>query len=377
MSTLTNSPHILLALSRYDYRIHRSIAKFAAKNNWHLNCEMAITGRLPKDWQGDGIITMLSDNEELIDFVLNSNVPIVDLSIMRDDIPAHRVTADNPSIGKLAGEYFLARGYRHFAFYATTHNKVPGIRRDHYFQTVQKHAQTILDWSISGTKDDWEQKISTLKQHLLASPLPIAVFAANDPDASIVLDACLKADLKVPEQVAILGVDNNTLITESLQVPLSSINHDVERLGYEGAQLLQQLILKKNVDNTVKQILPTGITTRRSTDYLAVNDELVKNALNYMELHYSNAKFSVDKIAEYCQVSRRTLDKRFKTQLDHSTHVELNNMRLRAANKLLIESQQSVLQISNDCGFNTPQYFNLIFRQHIGITPLAYRKKFQ
>ncbi len=110
---------------------------------------------------------------------------------------------------------------------------------------------------------------------------------------------------------------------------------------------------------------------------MAVNDELVKIALNYIELHYNNAKFSVDKIAEYCQVSRRTLDKKFKTQLGHSTHVELNNMRLRAANKLLIESQQSVLQISNDCGFNTPQYFNLIFRQHMGITPLAYRKKFQ
>lgn len=377
MSTLTNSPHILLALSRYDYRTHRGIAKFAAQNNWHLNCEMAITGKLPKDWQGDGIVTMLSDNDELVDFVVKSHVPFVDLSIMRDDIPAHRVIADNKTIGELAGEYFLARGYRHFAFYATTHTKVSFIRRDNYFQTVKKHAQTLLDWSIDRTKDDWEQKITTLKNHLLTAPLPIAIFAMNDPDASIALDACLKADLKVPEQVAILGVDNNELITESLQVPLSSINHDVERLGYEGAQLLQQLLLNQSVDSTIKHILPTGITTRRSTDYLAVNDELVKIALNYMEEHYSNAKFSVDKIAEHCDVSRRTLDKKFKSQLGHSIHVEINNMRMRAANKMLIESELSVLQIANDCGFNTPQYFNLIFRQHMGITPLAYRKKFQ
>ena len=371
------TPHVLLALSRYDYRTHRGIARFAAKNNWHLNCEMAITGKLPKDWQGDGIVTMLSDNEELIKLVTTANVPFVDLSIMRDDIKAHRVIADNHSIGRLAGEYFIVRGYRHFAFFSTTNENVANVRRDIFFDTIKHRAISILDWGLKNTESHWEDKKAILTRHLLQAPLPIAIFTARDLDASITLDACLQANLKVPEDVAILGVDNNDLITESLQVPLSSVNHDVERLGYEGAQLLHRLMLGESVSDNIQLILPTGITTRKSTDYLAVSDKLVEKTLNFIAVNFNNAKLTIDKIVEQINISRRSLDKKFKLELGHSIHTELNNMRLRAATKALIETQTAVVTIAEQCGFNTAQYFNLIFREHTQLTPLAYRKKFQ
>lgn len=374
---MNKHPHVLLALSRYDYRTHRGVAKFAAKNNWHLNGEIAITGKLPKDWQGDAIITMLSDNDDLVNFVLNANVPFVDLSIMRDDIDAPRVTADNPAIGILAGEYFLQRGYKHYAFYATTSDKVAEVRRNSFFISVSKFSETLNDWGINDNKDDWESKISTLKAQLLSAQLPLALFAARDIDASIALDACIQANLNVPEQVAILGVDNNELITESLQVPLSSINHDVERLGYEGASLLNRILNGESTDNPTQLILPTGVTTRRSTDYLAVNDELVKKALSFMKLKFTQAKFALDEISDHCLVSRKTLDSRFNSALGHSIHTELNNMRMRGAVAALIETNTPVIEVSNTYGFNTPQYFNSRFKTQFGVTPIAYRKKYQ
>lgn len=374
---MTKSPHVLLALSRYDYRTHRGVAKFAAKHNWHLNCEMAITGKIPKDWQGDGIVTLLSDNHELVNYVTRADVPFVDLSIMRDDIEALRVTADNDAIGKLAGEYFLQRGYKNYAFYATTTDKVARIRRDNFFEQVNAFANTISDWGIGENEKDWESKISILKNQLLSASLPLALFAARDLDASIALDACIQANLNVPEQVAILGVDNNELITDSLQVPLSSINHDVERLGYEGASLLNSILNGESTDNHTQLILPTGVTTRRSTDYLAVNDEIVKKALTFMKLKFTQAKFALDEISDHCLVSRKTLDSRFNNALGHSIHTELNNMRMRSAVSALIETNTPVIDISNTYGFNTPQYFNSRFKTQFGVTPVAYRKKYQ
>ena len=370
-------PNILLALSRYDYRTHRGVAKFAAQHNWHLNCEMAISGHIPYGWQGDGIVSLLSNNNDVVDFVKNANVPFIDLSILREDIIAPRVTADNTTIGEIAAQYFLARGYKHFAFFSTTDDKVAATRKNGFFSLLKNSALSLHDWTMKNTQGSWSDKNKLMRQHLHSANFPLAIFSTRDLDASIILEACISENLHVPDQVAILGVDNNELITNSLQVPLSSVNHNVESLGYEGAKLLHRILQGEQLPSVSQTISPKGVTTRRSTDCLAVNDTEVKHALNHMKENFHNKYYSVEKASEVCNLTRRTLDNKFKHELGHSMHNELQKMRMRAANDMLIHTNKSILQIAQECGFNTAQYFNQYFKQQHGITPLLYRKQYE
>ncbi|AWB65853.1 hypothetical protein C2869_05095 [Saccharobesus litoralis] len=368
---------ILLALSRYDYRTHRGVANFAAQHNWHLNCEMAINGNIPHGWKGDGIVSLLTDNNAVVDFVTHAGVPFVDLSILREDVIAPRVVADNHAIGTLAGEHFLSKSYKHFAYFSATDDKVATARKNAFFSCINDQALSISDWTMRNTQGSWADKTNRLVQHLKQAHYPTAIMATRDLDASMVLEACINHNIQVPEQIAIIGVDNNKLITNSIQVPLSSVNHNVERLGYEGAKLLQQILQGETPPRKNKLIMPQGVTTRRSTDCLAVNDSIVKQALGLMQQHFVNKHYSVERAAEACGVTRRTLDSKFKQELGHSVHTELQNMRMRAAKETLIHGHHSIFKIAEQCGFNTAQYFNHTFKQTYGKTPLNFRKQYQ
>ncbi|TQV78821.1 helix-turn-helix domain-containing protein [Exilibacterium tricleocarpae] len=377
---MTTAKHlnVLLALSRYDHRTHKGVAQFAAKHNWHLNCEMAITGRPPGNWRGDGILALLTEDQEVVDYVLGAQVPFVDISVIRRDIAAPRVCADNNRIGSLAAEYYLDKGFRHFAFFSTTSDRVSQLRRDSFFATAGSRAHSTVDWSIPAPSRSGNLN-RTLTDHLRSNPQPLALFAARDIDASMVLDACIQAEVDVPNQIAILGVDNNELITNSLRVPLSSVNHDVEALGYAGAQLLQGIMVAagghRHNTETPRLIPPKGITSRLSTDCLAVTQPLVRTALQQLNRHFSNCHYTVVQAAEHCRVTRRHLDALFNAELGHSMHAELTGIRLRAAKRALVTSNDTVAQISAACGFARPQYFNNSFRKIVAETPLGYRRR--
>lgn len=382
-TNFSNNPkhlHILLALSRYDHRTHKGVADFAAKNNWHLNCEMAITGKPPKNWKGDGILTLLSNNQEVVDFVVNANTPFVDISSLRIDINAPRVSADNATIGKIAAEYFVDKGFRHFAFFSTTRDRVALARRNAYFEAAADRALSFSDWTldeVDGEQDYREHLLKCIRE----SEQSLALFASRDIEASIALDVCLEAGLSVPDQIAILGVDNNELITNAQEVPLSSVNHNVEALGYAGAELLHKIITE-GVDESqqgsrfdTRLIRPSGITSRRSTDSFAVDNSWVKTALLDINARYNEHNYSVLRAAEACGVSRRHLDDLFKKEIGHSMHAELTKIRLKTAKTAITTTRQTIEKISDSCGFTRVQYFNKCFRAAYGMTPSKYRKE--
>lgn len=183
----------------------------------------------------------------------------------------------------------------------------------------------------------------------------------------------------MPDQIAILGVDNNDLITESLQVPLSSVNHNVEALGYKGAELLHKIMCHpediRSLTKETQLVRPSGISSRLSTDCLAVNNNVVRVALKELNAHFTHNNYSVCQTAEACKMSRRHLDNLFKLELGHSIHTELIKIRLRTAQQALLTTNDSVASISEYCGFTRVQYFNKCFREHTGLTPLAFRKR--
>ncbi len=368
--------NVLLALGSYDHRIHRGVARFAGEHHWHLNSEMCRSGRLPRGWSGEGILTALDVQPDLVRFVRAATVPIVDLSLNRQDIPLPRVVGDHRRIGRQAAEHFLERGFRHFAWHANDARAVAELRRRGFADTLARAglACEAWIWRPGGRRpsDQWRAKSRWLAQRLQALPKPAAVFAFRDADAANVLDACLEGGLAVPEEIAILGVDDNELVCESVRIPLSSVQHDLEGLGYHGAALLDRLMRGQPAPAQPELIPPKGITARRSTDVLAVHHEPSRRALGFLRENYSR-NVGVADVAQSSGLARRRLEQAFRQQVGRTIHQELARVRLAKVKELLLETKLPVAEIARRTGFTTPQYLNLVFRKATGLPPRRFR----
>lgn len=368
--------NVLLALGRYNPKMHRGVAHFAGQHNWHLNAEMAYSGQLPLGWSGDGILTLLDVQPELIEFVRAARVPVVDLSVIRQDVDLPRVAGDHYLIGSLAAEHFIERGFRHFAWFSLFNDAVAQLRLRGFSETLARAGAACELWFFEPRpgerRDEWTDKCDFLEDRLKIVPKPAAVFAFCDIDAANVLDACANVGLAVPEEVAILGTDNNELICESVRVPLSSVNHDLETVGYEGAVLLHGLMHGARPPRRVKLIPPKAITVRQSTEVLAINHEPTRRALQFLQENYRQ-RIGAEEVAAACGMSRRTLDQSFHQHLGRSISDQLAALRLIRAKELLLGTSLSAAGVAAETGFNTPQYFNNVFRRAAGLTPRRFR----
>lgn len=371
---------VLLALGRYNPKMHRGVARFAGQHNWHINAEMAYFGQLPHGWKGDGIITLLDVQEEIIDFVLAARVPVVDLSVIREDVPLPRVVGDHRLVGCLAAEHFLERGFRHFAWFSTMDDAVSRLRLAGFRQTLARAGFACESWLFQRRplerRNEWAAKCAFLERRLKAMPKPAAVFAFHDADASNVLDACADAALAVPEEVAILGTDNNELICESARVPLSSVNHDLEGVGYEGAALLHRLMLGGRPPKRPRLIEPKGVTVRRSTNVLAINYQPARQALQSLLKNYQKRTVIDDAVAA-SGLSRRNLERAFRQHVGRSLSEQLATLRLSRAKDFLLQTKLSATDIAAQVGFTTPQYFSNTFHKAFGVTPRRFRLRHQ
>lgn len=379
-------PVVLLALGSYQHETHRGIARYAREHGWHLVAEMAYGGVIPRGWEGDGILTALTERDELTQFVMSTGTPAVDLNMVRADVPLPRVVGDHEAIGRLAAMHFIERGFEHFAWYSVHDNRTAVDRRTGFLRTLNDEGLNInqcksLIWSSTKKRgqpisdNDWTERRDWLIREITASPKPIAVFAYNDYQASHIINACLHAGLNIPEEVAVVGVDNDELACEGLPVPLSSVKHDLDSRGYQGAALLAERM--KNPDQPIPEpirIKPTGVITRKSSDILALSDPQVAKALRYIWDHFQKP-LNVSEIVKATDISRRTLEKAFNKQLGRSILDEILRRRLQRVKELLAHSDFTMRQIAEQSGFATPQYLHQVFRKHEDTTPGEYRRQ--
>ena len=383
---MTHQPVILLALGSYQHETHRGVARYAREKGWHLVAEMAYGGDIPRGWEGDGIITALTEREELTDFVLSTGVPTVDLNMVRADIPLPRVVGDHEAIGKLAAMHFIERGFEHFAWYAVHENRTALERRTGFLKALNDEGLNInqcknLIWAEGKTQGtlvadkDWTERRDWLIRAMQESPKPLAVFAYNDYQASHIINAALHAGMSIPEEVAVLGVDNDELACDCLPVPLSSVKHDLEGRGYQGAALLDEHM--NNPDAPIPdpvRVEPSGVVTRKSSDILALPDPQVSRALRYIWDNF-HRPLNIGEVVEATEVSRRTLEKAFSRHLNRSILEEIQRVRLQRVKELLAHTDFSMKQIAAQAGFASPQYLHQVFRQHEGVTPGDYRTR--
>jgi LacI family transcriptional regulator len=369
----TRGRDILLALGWYYPEIHRGVARFARDHLWHVTFDF--DDPIPSRWRGDGILTLIGAQAGLWRRLRGKKVPIVDLAESRPEIPLPRVTMDNAAIARLAAEYFLDRGFRQFAFVHRWEMGVSRRRRDHFCAAIAQRGYPcrVLSWQQArgSSPDTREQRTRWLAGNLQNIPKPLAVFA-RDNEAVEVLEACFSAGLDVPDQVAVLGVDNTETVCDCLRVPLSSIDNNLEQVGYEGAALLHRLMQGKKPPSSPIYIPPIGIVERRSTNTLATEHPGVAVALRFIRENAEQQIGMVD-IVKHVAMSRSGLEKAFREHYVRAPIEQLRHTRLELAKRMLRETDEKMAVVARKSGFQTPQQLCRVFRQQLGVTPKKYR----
>jgi LacI family transcriptional regulator len=371
-------PCILLALGWYSAAIHRGIARYARQAGWVLDLTMTRHGLAPRSWRGDGIICLLHWEAELYDFIKKTAKPVVNIGDVRlPGIP--NVHADNAAVGVMAAEHFIERGFRDAAFFRRSNSPAAQARCDAFRARIEKSGGTfhLIDWLTrnKGRREHAERElIGWLGRQLERLPKPLAVFSEHDEVLIEVLYACQERGIPVPEQIAVLGVDDDKLRCEFAPIPLSSIDNNQEMEGYEAAALLDRLLHGEPKPDAPVLVQPVGITTRLSTDILAVKHPHVASALLHIWQNYTKP-INAKTVAATVPISYRRLHDAFLENVGRTIADEITWKRMEKAQKILMETDRKACDVAAECGFPNDDRMGRIFKRELGMTPMEYRQR--
>jgi LacI family transcriptional regulator len=374
-----NPRRVLLVLGWYDYRLHRGIEKYAQEHRWHLSEDLAREKVIPWGWEGDGILAWLGAGDDLADFVVQAKKPTVDFSYRRPQLKFPRVLADHARCAQLVADHYLARGFTHFMYYSDVNNWAFEETGRGFVQAVE-HAGYGCIWlrwhkspAFTSGKHQWKRKRDWLAARLKQAPKPVAVFAATDGRALDVLESCESAGLRVPEQVSIIGMDNSLLAVEAMKTPISSVDTNLESVGYRGAALLDELMNGGRPPKEPVRIQPAGLIARKSSDILAVNHDGIARSLRHMWEHF-HEPIGVDDLARVAAMSRRGFHQAFVEHIGRPPGHELHRIRIERAKALLALSDHKTETVAEMCGYGNSNSFWVAFRQATGVSPKKYRE---
>ena len=369
---------LVLFGTRYNHLFHRGIAAYARQTIWHLSVWMHPDSQpFPAMGSVDGVLVADDFPERVLRPLLDSGVPGVSLIARSDGLEFAQVAGDNFGIGQMAGEHFRERGFKNYAYFGPSDALWSSLRRDGFRQAVAEPAETFAEIRALPTPGraplQWAEEKRALCTQIAALPRPCALFCVSDPLACRVLDACLELGLKVPEEMAILGVDDDPLYCESVAVPISSGRHDVATVGVRAAQQLERL-MNGGEFLEAERIAPLGIAVRRSTDHYAAEDPAVLVALHFMDENYAK-NIGVADVATATGRSLRTLQSLFRKELHESVVERITRTRLAKAKEWLERSSIPVAEVAARTGFSSSGYFHRVFKSRFGCTPAQFAKQ--
>lgn len=374
----TRQKRVLIALGWYDYRLHRGIEKYAQEHGWYLSANLAREKVIPWGWDGNGILAWLGAGDDLAEFVVRARKPTVDFSFRRPHLKFPRVLEDHVHAAHLVAEHFLSRGFSNFMFYSDADNWSYEERGQGFIDALKAsgHVCAWLRWHQSveyrTDRDQWRRKRIWLASRLRKAPKPLGVFAANDEQALDILETCESIGLPVPEQVAVVGAENYLLAADAMHTPISSVDTNLEMLGYRGAALLDQVMNGKLPPKVPVRIPAAGLVIRKSSDILAVNHKGVARSLRFIWDH-SHEPISVKDLVGVAAMSRRGLHKAFLEHLGRTPGAELHRVRIERAKKLLGEPGHKMETLAGMCGYQSANSFCVAFKQATGMSPKQYR----
>ena len=383
MAKLANSmPHVAILLES-TYATHtqilRGILRFTQLHTpWTLDVRMGRAGEPTSfdagKWNVDGVIANRIP-PELSALIRRHRTPTVVMNDIGSEVrPIARVLFDNAAIARLAADALAGAGFQNFAFVGERSGIHWSVEREQSFAAeIARRGFPCRVYQID--RDGGAEDNRHLQEWLLALPRPTALFAAYDIRARQVLDACHAAGLAVPDDIAILGVDDDEVICETATPALSSIPLSMEDAGFRAAELLDRVMATRRRPRRATDIIVTGtqVVARRSTARDAVADALVRRCRALIEANVGRS-FNVADLVASLGVSRRTLETRFRAATGRSLNAEITDLRIRRAKTMLAKSSMSQAAIAAACGFCDASHLNVIFRRHCGAPPSAFRE---
>ena len=371
---------VLLALGWYDYRLHQGIEKYAQEHGWHLYADYTREKVIPWGWEGDGILAWLGAGDDLAEFVSSAKLPTVDFSFRRPELKFPRVLEDHTHAARLAADHFLTRGFANFCFYSDANNWSYEERGYGFIKALGEsgHNCTWLRWLESPAyatgKLEWQRKRKWLATQMKQAAKPLAVFAANDQQALDVLESCESVGIKIPEEVAIVGTESYLLAPDAMHTPISSVDTNLEILGYRGAELLDQLMAGGKAPAEPVRIPAAGVIVRKSSDILTIKHQGVARSLRYIWEH-GHEPICIKDLVGVAAMSRRGLHKAFLEHLGRTPGQELQRVRIDRAKKLLTKTTQKVETIAHDSGYQSINSFCVAFKRATGMSAKKFRDR--
>lgn len=326
-----------------------------------------------REWDGDGIITRTSD-EAFARAILEKSVPVVHVRQSLPEIELPRVYVDDAAVGRMAARHLLDRGFRHFAFVGRTDREWTQIRGQAFSDLVQCAGCDcdVAPVLTEGWSADWKAEHQLLTDWLSQLKIPCGLMASHDSVGLKVLNACRVAKIAVPERLAVVAADNDELICDLADPPMSSIKIDFEAMGFQAASMLDALISGASVPTTPVLSQPLGVEIRQSTDVAAIDDPHVAAACEFIRLH-ATENISVETVARHIKISRRAMERKFIQVLHRTPQSEIRRIRLARAAILLEETDDKLRVIAKLCGFRHHEYLSKLFREQTGVSPGRYR----
>jgi len=374
------------ATRSFDLKVIQGVADFArGRPHWQLFFHEAVrTEAGPTDfegWPADGVIcschmaglpaTKSGWGAPVVAFggTSNGNAACLDC--------VHCVAADQAAVGLMGAEHLLQRGFRQLAFcgYGNELDGAWSAQRAQAFAARVAAASLPCEvFNPNGTYRAWPALHTVLAEWLKSLPRPTGLMAANDRRARQIIETCHRLGIRVPEEVAVLGVDDDPLICELCRPAISSIDQSGRQIGAEAAALLDALMSGEAADRRPRMIPPAGVSERRSTDIIAVQDKVASAALAYVRANACDG-IKIADVAAALAISRSTLQTRFRIAVGRTLHDEMRRVRIDTARRLLANGDTPIKEVAIRAGFRTVQHLTAVFREFLGVTPAAFRNE--
>jgi LacI family transcriptional regulator len=349
----------------------------AGVRSWSVRLtEQARLAPLPEwleAWDGDGVIARV-DTDAMARALRRTGLPVVDVSAERRRSEFPRVTIDNAAVARLAAEHLRERGLRHFAFCGDARFLWSRERGRHFARALRGAGSVAPGFEFPAVegRDDGRRLAAWLR----GLPKPVGVLVSHDARAQEVLEACQRAGLEVPGQVAVLGVDNDEVVCDLCHPPLSSVLPNARRAGFEAARELHARMAEPRRRRSPRTLAiePIRVEARPSTDLVAVGDPALAAALRLIRERAAEG-IRVGDVVRSAGLSRTHLERRFKLEFGRSPHRLIVARRLEQVRQLLLESDLPVARIADLTGFVSPSYLSFAFRREQGESPLRFRQR--
>lgn len=378
---------LLIESSRsYGRGLLRGIASYAhLHTNWSIVHQELSSDAITPEWlhnsNVEGILARI-ENPATIQIIEQLGVPTVDLRCLFDIDRVPKVETDDEQVAQLAFDHLVDRGFRRFAFCGFESANYSVRRRDFFRSIAETHGYPLTVYESPSQKMCNTAQIEiaglfdteSLRRWLETLQPPTGLFVCNDIRGQQVLDQCREAEISVPEDVGVIGVDDDDVICPLCDPPMTSVQPDTHRVGFMAAEILAEMMHGKSIDSSTAYVAPLGVVERLSTQVVATDDREVAKACRFIR-QYACDGIDVADVAQATSLSRRQLERRFRMALDRTPADEITKHKIARAQQLLRETDLSLEKIADRAGYSHTESLCTAFRREAQETPNTYRKR--